>query len=173
MRAIDWCLTLNLVLMAGCFFTEKRVAEIGCEGVCKTEDQYRIKFESNINLDLLYGEKNDEKVVSPRLVCSLVDDVDFSVDHNLVKFFRGHFEVGSIKSNLEESQFNYESIGNFYISQDRGTSKRVIDDIDLIQILRLRTTISCRVVMTIYLRKPYYSTIMHIPTAEIVAEINR
>lgn len=152
---------------------EKPVAQIDFQGIYKTEDQYRIKFVSSVNLDILYNEQNDEKVVSRRLVCSLVDDVNFSVDHNLEKFFRGHFEVSLTSSNMEDGPFKYESIGNFYFSQDRGTSKRVIDDIDLIQTLRLRTTIPCRVVMTIYLRRPYYSTIMHIPTAEIVAEINR
>lgn len=166
-------LTLAFGLVAGCFSMEKPVAQIEFQGIYKAEDQYRIRFNSSVNLDILYNEKNDEKVVSRRLVCSLADDVNFSVDHNLEKFFRGYFEVSSTSSNMEEGPFKYESIGNFYFSQDRGTSKRVFDEIDLIQILGLRTTIPCRVVMTIYLRKPYYSTIMHIPTAEIVAEINR
>lgn len=173
MKNFSLLLTLAFGFVTGCFSMEKPVAQIDFQGIYKAEDQYRIRFKSSINFDLLYSEQNDEKVVSRRLVCSLVDDVNFSVDHNLRKFFRGNFEVSSTNSNMEESLFNYESIGNFYFSQDRGSSKRIIEDIDLIQILRQRTTIPCRVVMTIYLRKPYYSTIMHIPTADIVAEINR
>ncbi|TXF96645.1 hypothetical protein [Massilia arenae] len=126
MRTIDLCLTLNLVIMAECFFMEKFAAEIGYAGVYKAEDQYRIKFNSNIDLDLLYSEQNGGKVVSRRLVCSLVDDVNFAVDHELEKFFRGNFNVVLMRSNVEESPFEYEAIGNFYLSQDRGASKRVI-----------------------------------------------
>lgn len=173
MRAIDLSLKITLALVIGAFSMEKPVAEIGYQGIYKSGGQYRVKFNSNINLDLLRSEINKEKVVSRRLVCSLLDDADLSVKHNLTKFFRGNFSASALNSNSEIIPFKYESVGNFYFSQDRGTSKRVIDDIVLIRILEMRTTIPCRVVMTIYLRKPYYSTTMHIPAADIVAEVNR
>lgn len=164
---------LVLTILSGCSSVKKPIAQISFLGIHKVEQQYQIEFKSNIDLDLLYSETDGEKVVSRRLVCSLGDDVNLSVGLSLEEFFRGNVGVASIDLNSQGTAFRYQSVGNFYVSRDQGASKQVINDAELIRVLGLRATIPCRVSMTIYLEKPYYSSTMQIPTASIAAEANR
>lgn len=155
-------------LLLGCFHQKQPVANLEFLSIENVSGDELLSFSSDVKFEILYDEKKGEKVVVRWLVCSLDDDTILSIEHDLRVYFRG--DINLKKSGIRDGKqiFEYLSNGNFFISEDRGTSENVIPRGDLLLLLKNRDAISCRVMMTVYLRDPYYSSIMNIPVANII-----
>jgi hypothetical protein len=148
----------------------KPIAKPEYSEVKRSSNFYEIGFKSDINLDTIFTSEEGEKVVTNRLVCALEDDHDFSVKHSLQRYFRG--EISVVSTQPEKSgKFAYVSKGNFYESFDKDTSRKYISDDSLRNILSKSKSLPCKVVMTIYLKDPYYSATMFIPVQDILKEL--
>ena len=164
-------------LLAVCLFcvplsacsAKKPVADLAFSHFKKAGDAYEVGFKSNIDLDALYASEKDEKVVSRRLICALDKDRDFSVNHSLQKYLRG--EIAPL-AQKQPSTYSYLAHADFYKSFDNDTTRQYIDERELAEILSKTPEIACKVVMTVYMKSPYYSATMLIPAGEILKVIS-
>jgi len=169
MRAI-LAILLTLASTAGCT-QDKPVASLTYQEVQRVSDFYHIKFSSDLDLDAIFNPEQGEKVVSQRLVCALEGDHDFSVSHSLQRYLRGDVSIAPASDPAKSSRFIYLSKANFYESFDKDTSRKYISDASLRKMLQAQTAIPCKIVMTVYAKRPYYSKTMLIPTQDILKQI--
>lgn len=78
------------------------------------EDAVRVpsRIRADLNVEALFAENRNQKVVHRRFVCALEDDHDFSLEHTIVRTFDGSMDVnnrsfGSIF--ITATKFNYRS----------------------------------------------------------------
>ena len=114
-------------------------------------------------------------VVGHWLICSLVDDTDFSVDHafSLRRFMRGSTVSADQAGKGRQPPFAYSTELNFSETLDGGASDHALSKTEVDGLLADRSSIPCKVVMTITGYRPYYSMIMQVPTAALLDEVDR
>ena len=157
-------------LAAGCSHA-KPVANLTFSEIKKVTRAYEIKFSSDINLDALFNPDADEKVVARRLICALEDDHDFSVKHSLDRYYRSEFTAIAAVPSSPPGRFHYLAKSDFYETFDEDASRQHITDEALRKLLSGKKTIPCKVVMTVYMKQPYYSATMLIPAEDILKQI--
>ncbi len=157
-------------LAAGCSHA-KPIANLKYAEINKVPRAYEIKFSSDLNLDTLFNPDADEKVVARRLICALEDDHDFSVKHTIKRFFRGEFIALPAAPASQAGQFHYLAKSDFYETLDDDASRDHISDETLRKLLSGKKTIPCKVVMTVYMKEPYYSATMLVPVSDILKQI--
>ena len=140
----------------------------------RTGYAYKLTFVSNKGfLAAPYTDKLP--VVGHWLICSLDEDTDFSIDHafSLRRFMRGVTESADQAGKGRQPPFVYSTELNFSETLDGGASDRALSKADVDSLLAGRSSIPCKVVMTIDGYRPYYSMIMQVPTAALLDEVNR
>ena len=150
---------LLILFSAGCTSAEAPVAKLSFSSIYKAGTEYSIIFRADRDMESFFSY-NGKKVVVQRLVCALDEDRDFKIEHDMHRFFRGDL---TLQEKETEHRYRYVSNGNFFTSLDNGGHKRVIQSDEVLRLLADEVTIDCKVVMTIYLSKPYYSDTMKIP----------
>lgn len=125
----------------------------------------RIHYQSDTDFDSVVDRAGKRKVVTTRLRCALEEDQDFSVGHIIERYGEGQ--------DIKEEVFSKTIIGYiatmyFFETFNKDTTRRYISGEELRVILGRREKIPCKVVMTIYLSRPYYSATMWIPSSEIL-----
>lgn len=158
---------LTMSSTTGCT-QDKPVATLKYLEIQKVSEFYEIKFASDIDLDTIFNPELGEKIVSQRLVCALEGDQDFSVNHSMQRYLRGDVNIASTTSRTQSDKFVYLSKANFYESFDKDTSRKYIADAPLRKILQAQSAIPCKIVMTVYAKRPYYSSTMLVPTQDIL-----
>lgn len=132
---------------------------------------YVIKYQSDVDVLNLFGRGERQGMVSGTLRCALADDHDFSVGKAIQ-----YSAVGLVDSDIREngnSKFSF-STSTFITetSSDRST-ERDLSASELNHLLANKQQIPCKVVVTAYGYKPYYSNTMNIPVADLLREINK
>ncbi|WP_146204658.1 hypothetical protein [Massilia glaciei] len=88
------------------------------------------------------------------------------------QFLSGGVDPAEASIDTKTRRYNYIAVTDFYESLDGGTSRNLLFGSSLEKILKSRSTIPCRVVITVYLSQPFYSAPMSIPTGDIIKSIN-
>lgn len=101
------------------------------------------------------------------MICALENDRNFSIEHNLQRFYRGAIDLNRAMSSNRRS-YRYSASGNFFLGFDNGGQTKVLEPVELDGLLKSKENIECKVVLTIFLSKPYYSASMFIPVERIV-----
>lgn len=164
MKKSNFILILIFFVLMSCRSNEKQAAKLSFSSVYGTKNGYAIEFYSDVNMDSIFSEAKGEDVVMRSLLCSLSDDRDFRVEHNMKKFFRGDLTLSKGESG---KGYKYISEGDFFVNWNGNTHQRVIEANDVLKLLSRQDTIECKVVMIIYLSSPYYSESMNIPVNAI------
>lgn len=180
---------LIISLCAACTPHNKPIANIQFSKTTSTEKIYEplqeggepiksrthtIYFTSNIEILNLFKEENSSNpVVSPRLICALENDEDFSVKHRMKRYIYGYIDRDNIATSSSAGLFDYAIEFNFIEGNDSGSSESNIEKQKLNELLSKKQTVPCKVVMTIYLSAPYYSNTMYIPAEDLLREINK
>lgn len=125
----------------------------------------KLRYRSNTDFDSVVDPEGKRKVVSRRLLCALGDDQDFSVDHVIERYAAGELFK---ESALSPTEIAYVTPVYFFETFDKDTTRKYIDGEKLRMLLSRREKIPCKVVMTVYLSSPYYSSTMWIPTSKIL-----
>lgn len=132
---------------------------------------YDIRFSSDMNIQDLYGRGEGVGQASTMLVCALERDDDFSVDHTIERSAYGLIEKKS--SGNTAGEFSYVSSAFLSETLNKGTSRRNLSADELNAMLLSKKNIPCKVVVTAYGYKPYYSKTMSIPSADLLREVNK
>jgi len=161
---------LMLVLLIGlsaCKFNARPVANLTFSTFQKVHAGYMIEFYSDIDIDSLFASAHTRKVVAKKLICALEDDRDFSVEHNMARFFRGGVEFQEAVLEKSRQKYRYLSDGIFYLSFDNGSQVTKLTEDEVVSLLSNKKEIECKVIMTIFLSRPYYSATMKISAEKI------
>ncbi|WP_439879164.1 hypothetical protein [Pseudomonas prosekii] len=144
-------------------YTSVHIDEVGI--------MYRINYGSNMNLLDLYGRGMREGVASTLLNCALGEDQDFSVEHFIQFTAMGGIDVDA--SSRSGEKFNYSSHVFLEETDSHGSRAKMLSVKELNGLLAGREYVTCKVVVTAYGFKPYYSNALLIPAADLLREINK
>jgi hypothetical protein len=134
-------------------------------------DVYDIRYTSDVDALNLFGKGDREGIASAQLQCALGEDQDFSV---------GHFQRNSAYGLLERDQLNKDALRYSYVTsaflrktKSNGSSEGDLSVAELHVLLSNRTSVPCKVIITAYGYNAYYSNTLHIPTTDLLREINK
>jgi len=157
-----------LMGMVGCASEAKPLANLTFSVIQKAPAGYTIEFYSDIEIDSLFASESTRKIVSRQLICALENDRNFSVEHKITRFFSGDVELQKTDSDNSDRGYRYLSNGLFYLSFNNGSRLAKLTEREVINLLSVQDELECKVVMTVFLSKPYYSAAMKIPVAQVV-----
>ncbi|WP_339451025.1 hypothetical protein [Pseudomonas sp. EA_5y_Pfl2_R50] len=132
---------------------------------------YVIRYRSDVDVLDLFDRGERVGMISGMLHCALADDHDFSVGKAIR--FSAFGLVRSEKNEDNKAGFSY--LTRAFLSEtssDRST-ERDLSAPELNHLLANKQQIPCKVVVTAYGYKPYYSNTMNIPVADLLREINK
>ncbi|UEB94166.1 hypothetical protein LIS66_17450 [Pseudomonas sp. HN2] len=132
---------------------------------------YVIRYQSDVDILDLFGLGEREGMISGMLKCALADDQDFSVGKGIR--FSSYGLIRSEKTKSESAKFSYFTRAFMSETSSDQSSERHLSVAELNNLLSNKTQIPCKVVITAYGYKPYYSNTMNIPTADLLREINK
>jgi hypothetical protein len=125
---------------------------------------FNLFFASEIDLDEVYSRLDGSGKIGQSLSCSLERDPVFAMDHVIPLFGSGTLErVGQ-----EQGRYLYRSSLHFSETTDEGRSDRFIDQRRFNEALAGRTTVPCKVVMTAYGYRAYFSNTLMLPAGEVL-----
>lgn len=158
-------LLVMTTLTAGCSDNYPK-ATIEFHKIYRSPQGFVFEFKSDINFDELHASNKHQKVVRKFLTCSLSNDEDLDIEHQLQYDFIGNIEPATQPSDPERELFHYSSIGDFH-ENTSSSSSNLLRGTSLRRLLDSKKAIPCRVIMTVYLSSPYYSKVMLVPTDAI------
>ncbi|WP_439821942.1 hypothetical protein ACSPX5_13955 [Pseudomonas sp. HLG18] len=132
---------------------------------------YDIRYRSDIDVLDLFGRGERVGMASGSLECALADDTDFSVDKAIR--FSAVGLVESDKGKGRDGSFSYITNAFLVETYNNRSSQRHLPTSELNQLLSGKQQIPCKVVVTAYGYKPYYSNTMNLPVADLLREVNK
>lgn len=132
---------------------------------------YDIRYQSDVDVLNLFDRGEGEGMASGMLICALADDQDFSVGKAIQFSAVGLIE--SEKSGIGGTGFSYLTRSFMVETSSNRSSRRNLSAPELNHLLANKQQIPCKVVVTAYGYKPYYSNTMNIPVADLLREINK
>ncbi|WP_434596854.1 hypothetical protein J3Q09_09670 [Pseudomonas sp. R4-83] len=132
---------------------------------------YDVRFDSDVDVLDLFDRGEGKGMASATLECALAEDEDFSVD----KFIR-FSATGSIEPEGNDGgHAKYSYLSSAFMSEvsNGGGSRRDLSATELNHLMSNKQQIPCKVVVTAYGYKPYYSNTLYIPVADLLREINK
>ena len=159
-----------LFLLSGCLARERPIANLKFSSFQQSGARHSITFYSDQAIDALFFPDKGEKTVSRSVICALGEDRDFRVEHNLEKLFDGDLVLEKKEG---ARSYRYTSSGNFFLSWDDDTYRRVIESGEVLNLMGDKQEVECKVVITVYLYRPYYSHAMKIPVAALVEVLKK
>lgn len=130
---------------------------------------YTITFTSNIDLLNAFNTYENANQLTPMLTCSLDNDLDFSVDHSINVKAEGRVTSKS------ESKINYTFLADlvFYHTNVDGTQLDQ-NSYDVIKpLIAAQTSIPCKVRITAYGYKAYYTKTLLIPSTLMMDQMSK
>ncbi len=132
---------------------------------------YTMILASDQNFSTFFKQKNDQTPIFKWLFCSLNGDEDFSVTHRPRWTLDGN--MASDPQRNIGGKYIYKIKVNFYENLGNGNNN-LISDREIIKLFLVKnSSIPCKLMMTVFLRNPYYSETMHIPSNELLKVIGR
>jgi len=132
---------------------------------------YKIHYGSDVNLLDLFGRGMGKGAASTMFECPLGDDQNFSITNRFRYSAYGLIEVD--ETSPASGKFNYMTSAFLRQTQNNGTSQEDLSVQELNALLLGKQQIPCKVVVTAYGYKPYYSNTMNLPVADLLREINK
>lgn len=130
---------------------------------------FNLFFASDLDLDQVYSRLDGSGKIGQSLSCSLEREPVFAMDHVIPLFGSGTLErVGQ-----EGGRFLYRTSLHFSETTDEGRSEQFIDQRRFNEALAGRTTVPCKVVMTAYGYRAYFSNTLTLPAAELLPLLPR
>ncbi|WP_213939940.1 hypothetical protein [Pseudomonas sp. dw_612] len=162
-------LMLFCALCSGCLHLDVPPARI--EFVSINHDRYSlydVRFTSDRDLIHLYEAHGRSGQIGTSLHCSLNGDLDFSVEHKIA--LEGYGRIEGMR--LIEGDRRYEILASvrFENNEDR-SGLSYIAPAELVRLLEPQDYMPCKVVITAFPFKAYYSKVMYVPTSRIIAEV--
>lgn len=130
---------------------------------------FNLFFASDIDLDEVYSHLDGSGKIGQSLRCSLGREPVFAMDHVIPLFGSGTVE----RAGQEQGRFLYRSSLHFAETTDEGRSERFIDQQRFIEALAGRSTVPCKVVMTAYGYRAYFSNTLMLPAGELLPLLPR
>ncbi|MCU1717817.1 hypothetical protein [Pseudomonas sp. 5P_3.1_Bac2] len=128
---------------------------------------YTVSFRSNIELLNLFKPSQDMSVISKQLICSLDTPAIFEMDKRIDSYAIGDFQ----RSHNEQFSYEYEASIYFAQTKAQGTSFDYLKENYLKKQLAERISLPCKVKITLYPYRAYYSNTLTIPTQQILEAI--
>jgi hypothetical protein len=137
-------------------------------------DHYDLTFMSSIDFYSPDWTAGKRAAMTPRLICTLDDDADFSTKHTLRYSLDGYIQSPGQKSADHEGQFPYTSRVHFRETLNEGQDDQYLRTPELNRLLANRSTIPCKVTRTFYfsLTTSYYSKTMYVPVKALLDAVN-
>ncbi|WP_460120312.1 hypothetical protein [Pseudomonas sp. H3_G09] len=132
---------------------------------------YAFYYGSDVDLLDLFNRGKRVGAASTMLKCALGEDEDFSITNRFR--YSAYGLVDEDASNKARGRFNYVTSAFLSQTQDNGSTQDNLSVPELNDLLSRKKSIPCKVVITAYGYKPYYSNTMNIPTADLLREINK
>ena len=132
---------------------------------------YDVRYQSDVDVLNLFDRGERVGMASGMLKCALEDDQDFSVG-KAIRFSA----VGLVTSEISEdgkAGYSYLTSAFMVETSSNRSSERNLSVAELNQLLANKQQIPCKVVVTAYGYKPYYSNTMNLPVADLLREINK
>jgi hypothetical protein len=132
---------------------------------------YIIRYQSDVDVLDLFDRGERVGMISGMLHCALADDHDFSVG-KAIRFSA----VGLVTSEIrEDGKAGHSYLTSAFIveTSSNRSSERNLSVVELNNLLANKQQIPCKVVVTAYGYKPYYSKAMNLPVADLLREINK
>ena len=165
--------TFLALACTACFSASEPPATLIFTGFVLKGYNYELTFDSDTDFFASYWKRDRGTVVTRFLNCSLDDDADFSVDHVLTRFMSGRIEPNEQKALSNTPTFTYKVLLDFQETNNGGNSDQHLNAATVNELLVGRSTIPCKVVMTIYWSKPYYSKTMQVPVKALLDVVNK
>ena len=131
---------------------------------------YYIKFKSDIDIMNLFDRDKRVDVIYRGIECALADDTDFAVDKSIQFSARGLVDPDESKGS--DVGLSYIANARLVETYNNQSSTRYLTTSELNQFLSNKQQVPCKVLMTAWGYKPYYSNTMNIPVADLLREIN-
>jgi hypothetical protein len=125
---------------------------------------FHLYFASDLDLDEVYSHLEGSGKIGQRLYCSLEREPQFSMGHVIPAFGEGTVE----RIGQDGGRYLYLSSLHFAETSDEGRSDRFIDQRRFKEILAGRRNVPCKVVMTAYGYKAYFSNILLLPADDLL-----
>ncbi|RON57439.1 hypothetical protein [Pseudomonas frederiksbergensis] len=132
---------------------------------------YDISYDSDIDLLDLFDRGEGVGYAAAMLVCALGDDQEFSIKHNIRLAAYGSIRGGG--HTKTDGTFRYVTSTLLSEYSSDGGLRRDLTSNELKVILGDKASIPCKVLITAYGYKPYYSNTLYIPTTDLLREINK
>lgn len=129
---------------------------------------YDLRFTSDRNLIDLYEVHGQRGQIGTSIHCSLNGDLNFSVEHQIALEASGTVsEMRLIEGDRRYEMFARINLKNHALNDGR----EWVRPVELVQILKPKEYIPCRVVITAFPYVAYYSRVMYIPTSRFIAQL--
>ncbi|WP_367085163.1 hypothetical protein ABV589_05240 [Pseudomonas sp. HOU2] len=132
---------------------------------------YIIRYQSDVDVLDLFDRGERVGMISGMLHCALADDHDFSVGKAIQ--FSASGLIRPEKNENNKGKFSYLTRAFLSETSSNRSSERNLSVTELNHLLANKQQIPCKVVVTAYGYKPYYSNIMNLPVADLLREINK
>ncbi|WP_103498603.1 MULTISPECIES: hypothetical protein [unclassified Pseudomonas] len=142
-------------VLPGCVQTPRIPAtEIKLISIQAEEHLLKAHISANRELTSLFRTYENANQLPPSLICSLDGDRDFSVNHRIKLSASGTVELD--QDQARNGRFNYTAI-LFLVEKSDGGSNYSVDPVQMMQLNALEPSISCKVAITAYGYKAFYS----------------
>lgn len=128
---------------------------------------YQVSFSSNIELLNLFTPSQELSVISKKLICSLDTPVVFDMNHRIDTYAEGDFQSVSSSS----TEFVYQADIYFAQTNSQGTSFDYLSADDISEQLAERTSLPCKVKITLFPYRAYYSNTLNVPVQQVLEAI--
>jgi hypothetical protein len=132
---------------------------------------YEIYYGSDVNLLDLFGRGMREGAASTMLECALGDDQDFSITNRFRYSAYGLIDVD--EANKAGGKYNYVTSATLRQTVNNGSTQEFLSTQELNGLLSGKLQVPCKVVITAWGYKPYYSNTMNLPVADLLREVNK
>lgn len=130
---------------------------------------FTARFSSTVDLQNAFNDYEKSNQLTPTLICSLNRDLEFSSEHSInIK------AEGRVTANSEtKPNYKFSSELIFYYTNPNGT-QRDLNDYDAIKpLLESQTSIPCKIRITAYGYKAYYTNTLLIPSRLMIEQMLR
>jgi len=165
-------LCILMVICSGCAKDHvKPPANLSFVSVARERALYDVRYQSDVDVLDLFDRGERKGMASGTLECALGDDEDFAVDKSMQ--FSALGLITSDKGQANKTGFSYLTSAFLIETSSDRSSDRNLSAVELNQLLSGKQQIPCKVVVTAYGYKPYYSNTMNLPVADLLREVNK
>ncbi|WP_231674598.1 hypothetical protein [Pseudomonas quasicaspiana] len=128
---------------------------------------FTARFSSTVDLQNAFNDYENSNQLTPTLICSLNQDMEFSSEHSIA--IKAEGRVAADSKTKPNYKFSSELI--FYYTNPNGTQRDLNDYDSFKPLLASQTSIPCKVRITAYGYKAYYTNTLLIPSRLMIEKM--